>query len=234
LAFGLALALVVSGCAEESEIRTRTAEERGAALFADARISANAFNPFSCATCHATSDVADGRLLPGGSLAGVTARTSFWGGQETSLLESVNVCLRSFQSDAKGLAAEDDRAASLYAYLVSLKGPSTPVPFTVVEVIADVPNGDASRGAAVWEAACASCHGARHTGAGRLSEIVTIVPEATIAEHVPKGDDVRLIVIEKIRHGSFLGYSGRMPPFSIETLNDQQLGDVLAFLGLDR
>ena len=223
-----------TGCADDPETVTRTAEQRGEALFRDPRVSPNSFNPFACATCHAAGPVPAGQRLPGGSLAGVTRRTSFWGGQERDLRSSIDVCLSAFQSDAVGLDPQEDRAIALYAYLASLPGDGTSVPFTIVPTIVDLPNGDPTRGAAVWDAACRSCHGDPHTARGQLAGLSIVVPEDTIAEHVPKGDDVRLIVIEKVRHGSFLGYSGRMPPFSLETLSDAELADVLSYLGLDR
>ncbi len=228
------VALGLAACAEDAPVETRTAEQRGAALFRDPRLSPNRFNPFACATCHAAGPVPATARLPGGSLAGVTKRPSFWAGQETTLLDSVNVCMRSFLNAAEGLPPTDDNAVSLYAYLASLEGDGAPVAFSVVQVIADVPPGDATRGAVVWDQACRVCHGDPHTAVGQLPGLDIVIPEATIAEHVPKGDDVRLIVIEKVRHGSFLGYSGRMPPFSRETLSDTELADVLSYLGLDR
>jgi sulfite reductase beta subunit-like hemoprotein len=39
-----------------------------------------------------------------------------------------------------------------------------------------------------------------------------------------------LVFVEKIRHGAFLGAGGPMPPFSMETLSDQDVGDILTFL----
>jgi thiosulfate dehydrogenase len=42
----------------------------------------------------------------------------------------------------------------------------------------------------------------------------------------------RLIFIEKIRHGRFLGYGGEMPPFSSELLSDADVADVLEYLSI--
>lgn len=231
---GVSLLCLVSACDGETPPIRRTAVQRGEALFRDRGISPNAFNPFACTTCHATGGDLSGRMLPGGTLAGVTKRPAFWAGQEPTLLGSVNVCLQTFLSDADGLSPEEDRARSLYAYLASLEGDGAAVPFTVVPVIADLPNGDATRGALVWDAACRTCHGAPRTGEGQLAGLEIRVPDDSVAEHVPKGDDVRLILIEKIRHGTFLGYSGRMPPFSLEVLSDADLSDLLSYLELDR
>ena len=45
---------------------------------------------------------------------------------------------------------------------------------------------------------------------------------------VPK----QLVVIEKVRHGQFFGVGGNMPLYSLEALSDEDLGALLAFLGL--
>lgn len=233
----LVLVLVLGGCGEDAATETRTPEQRGEELFRSRSLSPNSFNPFACAQCHTVS-ADDTRRVAGANLAGVIARPTFWGGAEDDLLDSVNVCLRSFMSSADGLDRDDARAGDLYSYLSSLSAdPSastSAAPFTVVASVADLPNGDAARGEAVWGAVCQSCHGAPHTAAGHLDGVTIVVPEETIAEHEARGDDVRLIVIEKVRHGNFLGYSGRMPPFSTERLSDQELADVLSYLGLDR
>lgn len=38
--------------------------------------------------------------------------------------------------------------------------------------------------------------------------------------------------VQKVRHGGFLGYGGKMPPYSQEKLTDQDLGDLLELLGV--
>jgi thiosulfate dehydrogenase len=109
------------------------------------------------------------------------------------------------------------------------------VPFTVPVVIANVPAGNTSAGATTYAAACALCHGDAHTGNGRLVERAPVLPEDSIADHPsPEYTDAerRLVFIQKVRHGGFLGYSGQMPPLSMETLSDEDLGHVLAYLGL--
>ena len=94
-----------------------------------------------------------------------------------------------------------------------------------------MPDGDASRGEAIYGQACVQCHGPLHTGTGRLGS-ASLLPEDTLAEHSQYGaQELRLTAIEKIRHGLFLDYGGQMPPFSVEALSDAELGDVLAYLG---
>jgi thiosulfate dehydrogenase len=224
--------LAVACGGEEDTTRERSAVERGRALFSSPTLSRNSFNELSCSSCHATSS-ADTRLLPGAPMPGVVLRPSYWGGDETDLLESLNQCLSSFMLETKGLAPDDPNAVDLYAFLESLP-PERPdaQPFDLVRELGPVPAGDAARGEGLYASACGWCHGAIHTGEGRGVALAVLVPEATLDEH---GDDptydVRTVFVEKIRHGRFLGFGGLMPPFSRELLSDQDVGDVLAYFG---
>jgi thiosulfate dehydrogenase len=106
------------------------------------------------------------------------------------------------------------------------------VPFTVVQTVGPLPRGDAERGAELFERACSGCHGALGDGAGALSPRVPVLPDATLADHADYTPaDVRLVFVEKVRHGGFFGYGGVMPPFSLEVLSDAELSDVLEALG---
>lgn len=220
------------------------AVDRGAQLFQSRELSSSDANIYTCATCH---DIASGQqstqqsasaasatIKPGALLAGVTRRPSFWGGMESDLLDAVDDCRGLFMFDRDALGRNDASAVALYAFLVSLQpGDAAPVPFTVPANIADVPRGDAGRGQSLFANACGGCHGQMHTGAGRLSSIAPILPEDTIASHTGyDADTLRLIFIEKARHGGFYGYSGVMPPFSKEVLSDTALGDILEAFGV--
>lgn len=226
----LLVSLVVAACGGTDDV-VRGAPERGKALFESPSSSRNTANVHSCATCHTTSSL-DTRRLAGATLAGVVARPSFWGGAQRDLLGSTNDCLRYFMLDATGMTADEARAKDLYAYLESLpqEVPGA-VPFTVVGDILDLPGGDAARGAGSYAALCSSCHGKATTGEGRIVGAARL-PDDTRAEHLIEGPEgLRKIVIEKVRHGAFLGYSGRMPPFSAEVLSDAELADIVAVLG---
>jgi len=220
----LALALS-SGCAD------RTAAARGEALFSDPSLAGSSLNAVSCATCHSTGD--DPRLLAGGSLRGVVARPSYWGGSELDLRAAIEDCLYFFMRAPvrDALPEGDGRGRDLLAYLDTLgDAPATAVPFTVPPTLPSaLAPGDAARGAALYDRGCRSCHGAPHTGAGAPSPLAPVVPEATIAEH---GSFAPQIVVAKIRHGGFYGIGGAMPPFSVETASDQDLADLVAALGL--
>ncbi len=210
-----------------------TPAERGAALFDDPGLSGSPSNAMACATCHETGAIPAGRIPVGGTLAGVTGRPSFFGGGELDLRAAINFCLRRFMRAPalEPLTIDDPQGLDLLRYLETLAGPADAVPFTLGDLADDLPPGDATRGAATWNAACRGCHGAPSSGASRLASYVTLVPDATLEEH---GTEARARVIEKVRNGSFYGAGGEMPPFSLERLTDAQLADVLSFLALER
>jgi thiosulfate dehydrogenase len=131
---------------------------------------------------------------------------------------------------------DDEEAKVMYLFLSSL--PATEpaaVPMTVPAVAADLPAGDAGAGAAVYAQSCQLCHGAVHTGEGRLADRITSLPDEELAFLDSYGFDAtqkRVTFIEKVRHGGFLGLYGNMPLYSTEVMSDAQLGDLNAFLGL--
>jgi thiosulfate dehydrogenase len=229
------------GCTSEPETRVvhGTAVDHGAALFSDPTIARTGFNAYSCATCHeAEAGDAGDAILPGAPLAGALQRPSYWGGQELDLLRSINACLYFFMLKDAPWTPDDVEARAMYAYLESLPGggaSAEPVAFTPVYALSDPPPGDGGRGGDIYRRACASCHGAAHSGAGRLVDRAPVLPEQTLEEH-PLGDytdaERRLVFVEKIRHGGFVGYGGQMPPFSSERLSDEDLGDLLMFFGV--
>lgn len=228
-----------AGCTTETVVETKiekgTAVDHGRALFSDPAASSSTLNDFSCATCHvAEGSPPAGRVLPGAPLAGVTKRPTFWGGQDNDLLRAVNDCRYYFMLAQEPWTADDVEARAMYAYLDSLP-PAQPesAPFTVVTAVADLAPGDAAAGAAVYQGACLSCHGALHTGAGKLADTAPRLPDDPNAEHTEyTPTEQRLIFVEKTRHGGFLGYGGVMPPFSSEALDDGALADLLAYLEL--
>jgi len=171
-------------------------------------------------------------------MAGVTKRVSYWGGQEVDLLRAINQCLHYFMAKDRPWTSEDTDARAMFAYLESISGEGTditPEPFTVVWDIVDLDVGNSTQGANVFDRACAYCHGSTRTGKNRSIATAPILPDETLAAHPPNNYtdlERRLVFVEKTRHGGFLGYGGRMPPFSLEKLSDTEIADLLAFLGL--
>ena len=236
----LALALALPSCAD-TEVHLPAAAE-GAAIAQNPAASRSRYNVFACTTCHAVraSEVGT-RLLPGAPLEGAARRPTYWGAETVHLHEAVERCWTFFM---RGTPTDlDDRTGeALYAWLESLSPDASTagtqaVVQTFPRTVRPLGEGDATRGQAVWSRACGNCHGALGTGVGRLGPLVTIVPGETEREHcadtLPPGYTdqttyLRTVVVEKIRHGSFLGYAGSMPPFSVEALSDDDARDLTA------
>ena len=216
--------LLLAGC-------TISAHDYGRELLGESSVSDALSNSFSCATCHEAAQTPT-QLRPGYTLYDVSHRPSYWGGFELNLLDAMNVCVVDFMR-GQPLAADNEKARAIKVYLDSISpDPSpSPLPMTIVKNIVDVPSGDAGRGKDVWDRSCANCHGAPHTGAGRISTTASLVPDDSLAAH---GTDpktgARIITIEKVRHGKYFNVGGNMAPYSLEALSDAQLGDVLGYL----
>ncbi|MFO0679104.1 MAG: c-type cytochrome [Polyangiaceae bacterium] len=235
---GLAVAI---GCGpkEAPEEITRTAVERGKEVFASPAFVKTSKNAYACATCHEAERGSGGdTIFPGAPLAGATKRTSFWAGAEVEFVDAVSQCAYWFMLKDGPVDPADADARALWAYLDSLPAGDAdvaPQPFTVAYAVADVPRGDATRGEPLYRRACSKCHGAKGTGVGKLVPRASTLPDQTIADHPSdkySAQDVRLVFVEKVRHGGFVGYGGQMPPLARERLSDQDLGDVLDYLGV--
>jgi thiosulfate dehydrogenase len=227
----LVVGLWLSGCGG-----TTQAADFGEELFQDSRLSESQFNSFSCSTCHATTATpGTDRIYAGYTLHNVASRPNWWGGYETRLLDAVNFCYVSFMRGVTPLTEEEDKSRALYEYLVRISpdAESPALPLTVVKDAVDVPRGDAGRGAEVYRAACQTCHGEPHSGKGRLTEKASVLPEVVNDyDQLFPGVPHSLVVIEKVRHGQFFAVGGNMPLYSREALSDEELGALLAFLGL--
>lgn len=221
---------VVAACKGETTTETRTAVEHGEVLFGLSELSPAPGNDLACIDCHDAGTAHQ----TGGSLAGVTSRTSYWGGSELSLLGAINHCRYYFMLADTPWTGGELEARAIYAYLESLPGDGAPAPFSIGLVVDPGP-GDAGRGKPIYETACASCHGALGSGEGAITPTAPILPDDTLEVHPLEAytpAERRLVFIEKTRHGTFLGYGGQMPPFSLEVLSDSELADLLTYMGV--
>lgn len=226
-------ALLVAACGGGEAV---PAAEFGAEIFADWRLAENPDNPFACATCHeATATPDPARIYPGHNLHDSAFRASWWGGFETELLRAVNFCYVNFMGAPAALLPDEPKAMALYEYLagISPTRPSPARPLTFTKYVLSVPRGDAARGEQVYAGACASCHGAMSTGEGKLSKAIPPLPAAIeeAAKKLPSTPPA-ILVVEKVRHGQFWGVGGTSPPFSLEAMSNEDLGALIAFLGL--
>ncbi|MBL8682598.1 MAG: c-type cytochrome [Myxococcales bacterium] len=229
--------LIASAAVAGSCVDRVSAERRGREVFEDSAYPNSRFNAYSCATCHrATPDERRNLVLPGAMLAGSTRRPTFWGGSVVAFQDAVALCFEKFMRGGR-FEPSDDRSIALYAYLDSLASRpdavQTAVPFTVSGTTSPPGAGDTARGQRLYDNACAYCHGAPRA-ASRPIPTASILPDDTEREHgVAQGytaETLAQVFVEKTRHGSFLGFAGFMPPFSAETLSDQDIADIVAYL----
>lgn len=230
------LALIACG-ASDSEPELKDPVEHGALLFAESSRYGAYGNDFSCTDCHETSRATpEARILPGAPLSGVLDRPAYWGGAEVDLLRAVNYCRTSFMAASTAWLATDAEAEAMYAFLASLsEGSADIIPFTVSSTVEDLPcaGNYGDRGASIYEKACANCHGALHSGAGRRGVSVPILPEHVLSEHAEHAPpQSREAFVQKVRHGRFFGEGGSMPPFSVAVLDDDSLSALLDFIGV--
>lgn len=228
----MVVAVVAAACGASTEVEERTAVERGGELFRG-KGAGSGVGLYACVTCHDEREKT--AFKPGATLAGVVGRPSYWGGAETDLLRAINACRFYFMQAPAAWARTDADARSMFAWLASLDGPGDQVAFTVPQGVSDVPNGDATRGATVYQGACQPCHGTANDGGGKLLGAVPVLPGEAYGALLRYGFDpynIRLSFIEKTRHGAFVGLTGVMPPFSVETISEEDVGHLLAFLRL--
>jgi thiosulfate dehydrogenase len=234
--FFLAVVCGAISCASDPELLSF--EARGAEVANDRSVTRSQYNAYTCLTCHPVR--AGGSLvLPGAALTGAARRPSYWGGEVVHLREAVERCWSSFmRGDIRDLDTRDGQA--LEAWLRSLSPATstegtTAVTMTFPRTVRDLGEGtDRVRGLAAWQRACARCHGAFETGAGRIGTGASVLPRETLAEHCDdellpgfeRQSYIRGTVVEKTRHGSFLGYAGVMPPFATEVLPDDDLRQI--------
>ena len=237
-----ALMAALTSCADEA--RVAPLAELGAELASDPRGTRSQYNVFACTTCHAVRAGAQGGLvMVGAPLQGAARRPSFWGGEVVRLREAVERCWVNFMRGVpEDLDGPSGRAIDAWLLSLAPEGSTegtAPVTRTWPRSVRDLGPGDRVRGQVVWNRACALCHGALDTGAGRIGAVASVIPQSTIREHC--GRDIamagytdrqayiRATVIEKTRHGSFLGYAGVMPPFASEVISDDEMRDLTAF-----
>ena len=225
----LAALLIALGCGGTQTVPAATLGER---QFSDSSLSTSPFNKFSCSTCHQVSKSPAARNDPGYNLYNVVHRPNWWGGYETRLIDAINYCMTEFMG-GRTLAPDEDSARELYEYLAanSPDASAPALPLTVIKNVTGLTDltGDKAHGKDVYDRSCRRCHGDPHTGNGRLSTKVSIIPEDTLKAFPTIA---RLVAVEKVRHGKFFNIGGIMPLYSAETISDQEIADVLAYVGL--
>ena len=223
--FIISMLLVGIACQNDDDTAETTAPTAtGQALYESPHTDGNSY---ACATCHALAEPAsDGLIRPGHPIGDASGRTSFKNGAVDSLLASVNSC-RTEWMKATNYDEDDANWQALKTYLEDqAEGlTSTNISFTISQPPEDLSGGDKDRGNEAFNSTCAVCHGANATGTDQGPDLqgTTLTP-ADIAKRIrtsgPASSDV---------YDSLTG--GVMPFWSAERLTDQQMIDIIAYLG---
>jgi mono/diheme cytochrome c family protein len=184
---------------------------KGAGIFSD-----RAFGPakIACADCHSIADPnepapAGDRIRPGHTLHDAFGRGSWWNGRVTTDAgDAAAVCHTRFQGADGELPPEARVSIVLF-----LKDHSAPVsgPISIARAsasTAEINQGDAARGAAAYQRACAWCHEGKDASGGDLRS-------SRLSPHE---------IAQLVREGK-----GRMPFFQPDVLPDPQLADIAAY-----
>ena len=234
IAIAFLACVAAAACSSGTKTVERPAVERGESLAGDPDFSSSSANYLACNDCHSRTTDEGTRVYPGYPLENSAGRESWWGGYEPQYLGAVDFCVRKFMR-GQALEAGQPKGDALYEYLASIspETSSPALPLTITKNISLIAGGDAVAGEAIYDAACRHCHGSP-SGSGRLHGSITPLDDDLWADYdvIFPGTDHRVVVAEKVRHGSFFGIGGVMPFFAEERLSDEDLASVMAYLGL--
>jgi mono/diheme cytochrome c family protein len=165
---------------------------------------------YACVDCHGLGEPGH---RPGPDLAGVSARTGLWSGTAETLPVAVNRCVERWLArpslDAGALGGV---VAALAALPAGASAPSASGAADATDAT-ELPEGDAVRGAALYDAACRHCHEGGPAGPlwGRAW--------------------ARPALIRTVRGADRPAHPGTlMPAFATSALTDAQLADLTTAL----
>ncbi|WP_221073925.1 DM13 domain-containing protein [Agarivorans aestuarii] len=223
----LACLLAACGGGGGSDGGTPSQPLTGAQLFSQAE---PAGNQFSCSTCHAASENAQGLDAqqlhrPAHSLLNATRRNAFYNGTFSEVIDAVNNC-RVDWMDASPYVSDSNDWLALEEYLVGLSdsGDATEIAFNQLAAVSDFSAADISAGHDLFNQTCATCHGQNAAGTGLAR---TLVGSGLSAQQVAN----------KVRNSGpstssyFTNLSGgNMPFWSEQRLSDQELVDIASYV----
>jgi len=168
----------------------------------------------ACADCHLIqhpqTPAPDDRIRPGHNLFDAFGRGAWWNNKiTTDCGEAAEVCIKRFM----GAGELPPRARVGLVKLMKETNAPWSTPLTILRVPAgrtDVSGGDASRGAALFDRACAWCH----PGGGAASSGPSLLESKMTPQEIG----------ETIREGG-----ERMPFFQADILGEQETADIAAY-----
>lgn len=170
---------------------------------------------YACATCHALTD-RDAPLRRAAHPIGGASKRGVWkNGTARTFLDAVNVCVRGWQG-APAWSSSEPRFLALTEFLAQQGDAASEktLSFRQVEPPPVLTGGDVPRGRAVFNEACAECHGVDGVGSPRGPNLAGTQPGAAY-------------VASRVRGFPLVG---RMPFWAEDRLSDVELFDLIAFL----
>lgn len=174
-------------------------------------------NTFACATCHALT-ASEAPLRRAAHPIGAASRRGSWkNGQAHTFLDAVNACVKGWQG-APAWSPTEPRFLALAAYLDGQGDSASERKLTFKQVAppAILTGGDSTRGLAVFNEACAACHGVDGIGSPRGPNLAGTEQAADY-------------VASRVRGFPLVG---RMPFWAEDRLSDGELIDLIAWLGM--
>ncbi len=174
-------------------------------------------NTYTCATCHGLTGSDAPLRRAAHPIGGASKRGGWKNGGALTFLDAVNVCVKGWQG-APAWSASEPRFLALSAYLDQQGDAASEKKLTFKQVPppAVLTGGDVSRGRAVFNAACATCHGVDGIGSPRGPNLAGTQPAADY-------------VASRVRGFPLVG---RMPFWAEDRLSDGELIDLIAWLRL--
>jgi mono/diheme cytochrome c family protein len=184
-------------------------------------------NTFTCSTCHALREPTDdGLRRPGHPIGDATRRPNYKNGQVPRMLDAVNSCLTEWMN-ADAWTESDPRYTALHRWLDEQAGSGAAPALKIqrVDPPAVLTGGDAERGLATFNGACAVCHGANAEGTQKAPKVSGLGLGAGYVA-------TRVRTSGRSNSKVYPGLTGGVMPFwGADRLSDAELVDIVAFLG---
>ncbi|HGG57715.1 MAG TPA: c-type cytochrome [Nannocystis exedens] len=185
-------------------------------------------NSFACETCHALSEPSvDGIRRPGHALGDATRRPNWKNGIHVDMREAVNSCLTEWMN-AEPWTASDERWIALYDFLDAQApaGDAPPLSFKIVAPPTQLDGGDADAGQILFNQSCVICHGQDGIG---TNQAPPVTGQGQAADYVAR----RVRTSGRADSSVYTGLTGGVMPFwAADRLSDDELRDLIAYLGI--
>lgn len=183
-------------------------------------------NTFTCNTCHTVNSVTASFRTPGHDITNAAFRTSYKNGEITELRDAVNSCIEHWMA-GEPISSTDILWRRLSSWLEEMIPSNIDnLVYNIIQPPTDLSGGDVVRGMSVFNQTCAGCHGIDAVGTTKGPSLAgSSLSEETIARRVRTSGPINNGEI----YDGLTG--GRMPFWAEDKLSDDELRDIIAFIG---